>query len=150
MMFHQNQQVQLLSDADDFDTVDSGPGGNTDWVRDCPRFYVELRYRMNGILELRRVSCTLVVKSHVRRLPVDMYNGTIESYTRHPEPHIFIIIPHFDRMDVSLLSTLSLGVASGHGVDQTEVERDVNQTQSSGTEQGHRAALTQMHRAVPY
>ena len=47
LVFHENQQVQLLSDADDFDTVDSGPGGNTDWVRDCIGFHIQLRSRMD-------------------------------------------------------------------------------------------------------
>ena len=78
MMFHEKQEVQLLSDADDFDTVDSGPGGNTDWVRDCIGFYIQLRYRMDGTMDLRRVNYTLVGKQHVRRLPMYMYFGMIE------------------------------------------------------------------------
>ena len=150
MMFHENQQVQLLSDADDFGTVDSGPGGNTDWVQDCIRFHIQLRYRMDGTMDLRRVSCTLVAKPHVRRLPMDMYNGTIQSYARHPAPHTFIIIPRLDRMCVELLPRLNLGAATDHVVNQTDVERDVNQTQSSGSGQEHRSTSTQMFRAVPY
>ena len=67
MMFHENQQVQLLSDAEDFVTVDSGPGGNTDCVRYCTRFHMELRYRMDGTMDLRRVNYTLVDEQHVRR-----------------------------------------------------------------------------------
>ena len=81
---------------------------------------------------------------------MDMYNGTIQSYTRHHAPHICIIIPRLDRMDVGLLSSLNLGAASDHVVDQTDVERDVNQTQSSGSGQGHRSTSTQMFRAAPY
>ena len=81
---------------------------------------------------------------------MDMYDGTIQSYTRHRAPHVFIIIPRLDRMSVELSSTLNLEAASDHVVDQTDVERDVNQTQSSGSGQGHRSTSTQMFRAAPY
>ena len=114
MMFHENQQVQLLSDADDFDTVDSGPGGNTDWVRDCTRFHIELRYRMDGTMDLRRVNCTLVDKQHVRRLPMHMYLGMIESYDRRPVSHVFIVILRLDDMGVGSSRACTLeGPAEG-------------------------------------
>ena len=74
--------MRLLSDADDFDTVDSGPGGYTSWVQDCPDFFMEFRYRMDGTMDLRRVNYTLVDKQHVRGLPMYMYLGMIESYDR--------------------------------------------------------------------
>ena len=149
-MFHANQQVQLLSDAADFDTVDSGPGGHTNWVQDCRRFNIQVRYKMDGSMDMRRISCTLVKKSHVRILPMDLYNGTIESYARSSAPHIFIIFPRLDRMCVELLPRLNVGGATSHVVNQTDVERDVNQPQSSGSGQEHRSTSTQMYRAAPY
>ena len=53
-------------------------------------------------------------------------------------------------MSVESLSTLNLGAASGKVVDQTDVECDLNQTQSSGSGQGHRPTSTQVCRVAPY
>ena len=39
---------------------------------------------------------------------------------------------------------------ASHVVNQTDVERDVNQTQSSSSGQGHRPASTKVCRVVPY
>ena len=139
--------MQLLLDADDFVTVDSGPGGNTDWVRDCTRFHIELRYRMDGTMDLRRVNCTLVDKQHVRRLPMHMYLGTIKDYHRHRPPHVLIVIPRLDHMCVEVSRPLALGDATD---EQTDVERSLNQTQSSGSEHVHRSTSTQAFRASPY
>ena len=144
MMFRENQQVQLLSDAEDFVTVDSEPGGNTDCVRYCTRFHMELRYRMDGTMDLRRVNYTLVDKQHVRRLPMYMYLGMIESYDRRPVSHVFIVILRLDDMGVGSSRALTLGAARDDVVEQTHVECDVNQTPGSGSVQGHRSASTQV------
>ena len=102
MMFRENQQVQLFSDAEDFVTVDSEPDGNTDCGWYCTRFHMELRYRMDGTMGLRRVNYTLVGKQHVRRLPMCMYLRMSENYNRRPVSHVFIVIPRLDHMGVEL------------------------------------------------
>ena len=79
-----------------------------------------------------------------------MYLGMIESYDRCPVSHVFIVIPRLDHMGVELSCALTLGAASDDVVEQTDVERNVNQTQSSGSGQGHRSTSTQVFRAAPY
>ena len=79
-----------------------------------------------------------------------MYLGTIESYHRRPAPHVFIVIPRLDLMGVGLSRALTLGAASDDVVEQTDVERNLNQTQSSGSGHGHRTTPTQVFRAAPY
>ena len=120
IVFHANQQVQLLSEVSDFATVDTGQGGNTNWVRDCSDFYIQFRSRMDGTKDLRQVNCKLVGKSHVRTLPLDIYAGTIQSYTRHDAPHVLIFIPRFDCMSAESLSTLNLRAADGKLVEETD------------------------------
>ena len=147
IIFYANRQVRLLSDAEDFDTVDSGPGGCTSWVQDCPRFFIEFRYRMDGSMSDRRVDCTLLHKLHVMCLPMHMYLGTIRDYHRHRPPHVLIVIPRLDHMCVEVSRPLALGDATD---EQTDVERSLNQTQSSGSGHGHRSTSTQAFRASPY
>ena len=147
IIFYANRQVRLLSDADDFDTVDSGPGGYTSWVPDCTSFFIEFRYRMDGSMDDRRLDCTLLHKLHVMWLPMHMYLGTIKNYHRHRPPHVLIIIPRLDHMCVAVSRPLALGDASD---EQADVERSLNQTQGSGSGHGHRSTSTQAFRASPY
>ena len=79
-----------------------------------------------------------------------MYLGTIESYHRHSPPHVLIVIPRLDHMGVGVSRALTLGAASKDVSKQTEVERSLSQTQSSGSAHGHRSTSTQAFRASPY
>ena len=76
-----------------------------------------------------------------------MYLGTIEDYRRHRPPHVLIVIPRLDHMCVEVSRPLALGDASD---EQPDVERSLNQTQSSGSGHGHRSTSTQVFRASPY
>ena len=120
------------------------------WVQDCRRFNIQVRFKMDGSMDMRHISCTLVKKSHIRNLPMDLYIGTIENYARSSAPHIFIIFPRLDRMCVELSSRWNVGNATGHVVNETDVERNLNQPQTRGSGQEHRSTSTQMCRAAPY
>ena len=106
IVFHANQQVQLLSEVNDFATVDSGRGGNTNWVRDCSEFHILFRFRMACTTDLCRISCTLVGKPHrelaigyVRWHDSELYSPLCSTRIHfHPSlrPHECRIVVHIE------------------------------------------------------